>query len=186
MGGKSRHSEITYLNFMRTIQEVHEKKQELQKCLSDGFFTLSKARYIMGVDRVSRLHYSPVMQSTVKAHVRKDNDDNIVFDVCKGDADYTSASDNTDGVRRRKSDKDAVSVEKSIADLNVSEDDETTDCPDPIKWFGVLVPRTLRDSQANFQKATVITGEICTLNEKLKHYEKLLYQIKNSDGESEQ
>lgn len=171
---------VAYLSYLRTVQEIHEKKQQLQKCISDGFFMMSKARYIMGVERVSKLHYSPDMKAKSMVYMKNDNDDNTVFDVKLATDSKQPVTNNSDSLRKRKKaslESIETPVETAVSDLKLSDDDEESDdTPDPLKWFGVLVPKALRDSQENFKKATVITGQICTLNEKLKFYEKSISQ----------
>lgn len=169
-----------YLSYLRTVQEIHEKKQLLQKSISDGFFLMSKARYIMGVERVSRLHYSSDMKATTMTYLKQDDDENTVFDVSNVKPTSDSKKpDTSGGIRRRKnssSESSETPVETGISDLGLS-DEETDDTPDPLRWFGVLVPQALRDSQEKFRVATAITGQICTLNEKMKFYEKSISQI---------
>lgn len=173
----------SYLSYLRTVQEIHEKKQQLQKCISDGFFLMSKARYIMGIERVSKLHYSPVMKAKMIVNTKQDDDGNTVFDVSNVNPDTSApGTNNSDGIRKRKNaslETDDMEVKTGVSDLKLTdEDEEIEDAPDPLKWFGVLVPQALRDSQENFRRATVITGQICSLDERLNLYKHSISELK--------
>ena len=51
---------------------------------------------------------------------------------------------------------------------------------DPLKWFGVLVPQALRNSQKKFQQAVVLSCDLATLKVKLNslqsHYNQLMQE----------
>ncbi|XP_014230785.1 coiled-coil domain-containing protein 115 isoform X2 [Trichogramma pretiosum] len=64
---------------------------------------------------------------------------------------------------------------KSVFELETSYDDQVpnfdislrTDAEDPIKWFGVLVPQSLRSAQKYFREATYAAVELANINGKL-------------------
>ena len=74
----------------------------------------------------------------------KDNNvQDVVYDV-----------DSTLGVqRRKKNDDDIIESSSQKGDLCVSKD--------PIKWFGLLVPNALRQTQASFVRAVELSVD-CT------------------------
>jgi len=49
------------LSLLELVSEIDEKKREQEKQLQDGYLCLAKARYAMGVDRVSKLQYPAQM-----------------------------------------------------------------------------------------------------------------------------
>jgi len=109
----------------------------------------------------------------------------------------------TSTVRRRRSEKNEekgesykiAQISDELTDLNIGDgQNDMKQHPkviyrsDPLKWFGMLVPKTLRDSQEHFQKAVDITVELAqekcklvVLQEQCKELRKQKNDILNSD-----
>ena len=140
-----------------------------------GYFSMAKARYAMGAQTVGALQYDTVMSALV--HVRP-NPETVLHDetvspteecfefkveriqLGKVDNSHTSQLEETvreeSHLRRRK----PVSAEgHSVEDLPPVEEEEGKEekgvregelPKDPLKWFGILVPQSLRHSQQCF------------------------------------
>jgi hypothetical protein len=69
-------------------------------------------------------------------------------------------SPNTSSVDTLSSEMDAVNL--GVKDGEGKEDEKMV-CSDPLRWFGVLVPRSLRQSQASFKHAVELVCDLASL-----------------------
>ena len=76
-------------------------------------------------------------------------------------------------------------VTRSPNDLNSQEFhlekhpvDKETDHIDPINWFGILVPQTLRTARERYEKATELVIESVNIEQRLKKNYELLDKLK--------
>ncbi|CAF2351916.1 unnamed protein product [Rotaria sp. Silwood2] len=109
------------IDYLEEFGHLLACKQLLDDTIKQGYFNLSRARVIMGVNNLSRLQYSekdPMIASTK------------IF--------LTSSS--------------PFNIEKQI-------DKEHSD--DALKWFGLLSPNVLKQSQKSFQQAIDLALEAC-------------------------
>ncbi|CAB1335837.1 unnamed protein product [Coregonus sp. 'balchen'] len=135
------------LVFMDQLELLEEKRGRLNSLIEQGWFSMSKARYSMGNKQVSALQYGSEMEPLVRVHTR------------------TLES----GVRRRVKTKEEV-PEMDQSD-NKQPSTETEPAPaskpepnpqqDPLKWFGILVPQTLKQAQASFKQE--LSAEVAAL-----------------------
>ena len=137
-----------------------------------GYFSMAKARYAMGAQTVGALQYDTVMSALV--HVRLNPEtvshDKTVspteeyfefemerFQPGKVDNSHTSqleeAVQEESHLRRRN----VSAKEHSVEELPPEEEGEVEKgvregepLKDPLKWFGILVPQSLRHSQQCF------------------------------------
>lgn len=194
MALKLNNLDFQYLFLLRTIQELHEKKQQLQTCLSNGYFCMSKARYVMGIKRISKLNYAAVMNAQTTVGVEHGDEEGFSFNVScdkkeKKESTKNEISDKENDLKKRNvksNNDDSLDMKKSDEDANtktlsewgdlssaiteIAADDELEEITpvDPLNWFGVLVPQTLRQCQIEFRKAAIIAGDIVSLESKLK------------------
>ena len=137
-----------------------------------GYFSMAKARYAMGTQTVGALQYDTVMSAlvhvkpsleTVSHHETEECFEFQVERIRPGKVDKSHTSQLKEAVeeeshlRRRK----PLSAEgHSVEDLPPAEEERAEeekegvregDPPkDPLKWFGILVPQSLRHSQQCF------------------------------------
>jgi vacuolar-type H+-ATPase subunit D/Vma8 len=107
------------LDYLEQFGHLLSCKQLLDDTIKKGYFALSRARIIMGVNNLSRLQYSerqPMIAATT-----------------------VSIMPSTDFDKH---------VNKDHAD-------------DALKWFGLLSPQTLRESQKHFQQTIDLSLEAC-------------------------
>nr|XP_039265038.1 coiled-coil domain-containing protein 115-like [Styela clava] len=187
--------DFQYLNLLRIIQQIHEKKQQLQTCMENGFFCMSKARYVMGMKQVSKLNYAAVMSANVTVNVEQNDDEVSKFEVqhnknerkVSEKQNKTKSGDQKEAILRKRNVGNSSSEDKNIetddtdhvqssinelpsavSDIDISEEDKIATPTDPLNWFGVLVPQSLRQCQIEFRKASIIIGDISTLQSQLK------------------
>ena len=138
-----------------------------------GYFSMAKARYAMGAQTVGALQYDTVMSALVHVRLNPETvshsetvsptEEHFAFKVeriqpGRGDKPHTSQLEEAvreeSHLRRRK----PVSAEgHSVEELPPEEEREVEKgvregepLKDPLKWFGILVPQSLRHSQQCF------------------------------------
>lgn len=169
------------LEILETVQELHEQKTQLHQLLSNGYLCMSKARYVMGVKSISKMQYGNEMKATSTIDVSSDDDNSLMFKVNNENSEVNYKS-NTPEARKRNAHTDVVGpdfdedeIETVGAQTANAESNRTEAISkrkphdfDPLKWFGILVPQSLRQSQAHFKNAVRIIADISTLQSKLE------------------
>ncbi|CAG07373.1 unnamed protein product, partial [Tetraodon nigroviridis] len=96
-----------------------------------GWYSISKARYSMGNKQVSALQYASEMEPLIHVHIqRKRQDKQGKKDMAKKAACKESFESAAEAVQHRKK--------------------EPNPWQDPLKWFGILVPQSLKQAQSSF------------------------------------
>uniref|UniRef100_A0A3Q3WGE9 Vacuolar ATPase assembly protein VMA22 n=1 Tax=Mola mola TaxID=94237 RepID=A0A3Q3WGE9_MOLML len=170
------------LRFMEQLELLEEKRAALNALIEQGWFSMSKARYSMGNKQVSALQYASEMEPLVCVHAR--TLDNGVVDfhtervkqTCSNETgkDAKSIEDigpKEEGVRRR------VKSKKDISQNDASKEETSESAPEvkpqrksdqipqqePLKWFGILVPQSLKQAQSSFKQVIELSAEIAAL-----------------------
>ena len=143
-------------NLLRNLELMQEKidvNVQMEKILRDGYIELAKAKYIRGKESISVLQI-PVEDEIV-----------TLFEL------ETKLTEETGKIVPNFD----ISLKKS--------DNSGDEIQDPIKWFGVLVPQSLRIAQKRFQeslylivRAANIQAEITSVVDKLQS----LYFLKHT------
>lgn len=127
------------VNYLEEFGHLLACKQLLDDTIKQGYFNLSRARIIMGVNNLSSLQYSerePMVAST-KVSI---------------------------------SSTDSFNIEKSI-------DKENSD--DALKWFGLLTPNVLKQSQKSFQQTIDLALEACKRKENILELKEKIQELLN-------
>lgn len=170
------------LCFMDQLELLEKKRATLNSLIEQGWFSISKARYSMGNKQVSALQYASEIEPTVCVHAR--TLDNGEVDFCTEKVKQKSNSE-TDkdaslvenigpqekGVRRRVKPKKDVTQKDACEEASSEETHEVTPVrktdhnlqQDPLKWFGILVPQSLKQAQSSFKQVIELSAEIATL-----------------------
>ncbi|XP_043936661.1 coiled-coil domain-containing protein 115 [Protopterus annectens] len=196
------------LKVMEDLEALHQKKEVFNSLIEEGWFSLSKSRYAMGNKSVSTIQYGHTMIPLVRIHTSILKDGEMIFQAERRDPgtlanreNWMEGSDAVEdvspadqAVRRRnvalnKRTKEEpvlsedVQMEKpSKEKVKCSKQTEEQRSPiqDPLKWFGILVPQSLRQAQTSFQKVIELAADIATLQSHLqvaqKEYQTLLRQ----------
>lgn len=174
----------TILEFFATLTELYKVNGLLEEVMKSGFFNMSRARYSMGSKSVGALQFNDNMTANCKVNLDTDishtKDDDFVFEITKGDNTLELQTERTDTVVRRRNVSTPVSQKADCEDNEKTEDIVTklkdvdlTDSsprprsPNPITWFGVLVPASLRQSQTDFKQAVHYVVDLANLRKKL-------------------
>ncbi|XP_070766979.1 coiled-coil domain-containing protein 115 [Enoplosus armatus] len=167
------------LRFMDQLELLEEKRATLNSLIEQGWFSMSKARYSMGNKQVSALQYASEIEPLVCVRARTLDSGEVDFCTEKvkqkcneAEKDAKSIEDigpQEEGVRRRIKPKKAIvkaseeaSSEKAPEVTPVRKSDQNPQ-QDPLKWFGILVPQTLKQAQSSFKQVIELSAEIATL-----------------------
>ncbi|XP_074537974.1 coiled-coil domain-containing protein 115 [Halichoeres trimaculatus] len=170
------------LCFMDQLELLEEKRAALNSLIEQGWFSISKARYSMGNKQVSALQYASEIEPLVCVHAR--TLDNGEVDFCTEKVKQKSSNDTDkdaslvedigpkeEGVRRRIkpnrdiTQRDACEEASGEKTCEVTPVKKTEHNPqqDPLKWFGILVPQSLKQAQSSFKQVIELSAEIANL-----------------------
>ncbi|XP_060066720.1 coiled-coil domain-containing protein 115-like [Ylistrum balloti] len=175
------------LEFFSTLDDLYKEQTCLNEDMKNGFLQMSRARYNMGAKAISQSQYD---ENKMAASIKVDVEDgskggnlvlisNMTSVVNENPAE--DASVETIGLRKRnvpKSEQNMSTEEKETDHQEKKGSAETPvsvnkkQFPDPLNWFGVLVPQSLRHSQASFKHAIEQTVKIANLKLKLEELRK--------------
>ncbi|CAD7671245.1 unnamed protein product [Nyctereutes procyonoides] len=167
------------LQLLRDLEELEAKRAALNARVEEGWLSLSKARYAMGAKSVGPLQYASHMEPQVCVYTSEAQDGLQKFWVMRASAQTPEELGPREAVclspalRRRKG-------------LTKTPEPESSPAPrDPLNWFGILVPHSLRHAQASFREGLQLAADMASLQiridwgrsqlrglrEKLKHLE---------------
>ena len=78
-----------------------------------------------------------------------------------------------ENLKQRKNIKSDEEKNKNKENINTSHKEEVKELNEPLKWFGVLVPQSLRQSQTSFEKAANLSCQI------VQSQQRILELVKN-------
>ncbi|XP_034551722.1 coiled-coil domain-containing protein 115 [Notolabrus celidotus] len=170
------------LRFMDQLESLEEKRATLNSLIEQGWFSISKARYSMGNKQVSALQYASEIEPVVCVHARTLENGEVDFFTRKVEQkcsnniekDAMSVEDigpQEEGVRRRIKPKSDTTQKDACEEASSGKSPEVTPVrknehnpqQDPLKWFGILVPQSLKQAQSSFKQVIELSAEIATL-----------------------
>ncbi|XP_061076607.1 coiled-coil domain-containing protein 115 [Conger conger] len=168
------------LRFMDQLELLEEKRERLNSLIEQGWFSISKARYSMGNKQVSTLQYGNEIEPQVQINVRLLENGEAEFDAQRVEClrsqhlekDLGRVEDigpKDEGVRRRgvtkeENPKDQPAAPRACVSRETSPPNQgMSQHQDPLKWFGILVPQSLKQAQASFKKVVELSAEVATL-----------------------
>lgn len=163
------------LRFMDQLELLEEKRASLNALIEQGWFSISKARYAMGNKQVSSLQYASDIAPRLCVNTRPLENCEIKFSTieAQGQSDDLKSVENIGpqdtGVRRRNTKKhdEKGEIQRAIPE-QPQEILKARACSpnpqqDPIKWFGILVPQSLKQAQTSFKQVIELSTEIASL-----------------------
>ncbi|CAG8452334.1 846_t:CDS:2 [Ambispora leptoticha] len=156
--------DTTALEYLDLISSYEEQWKRISKELEKGFLSLAHAKYAMGPSSLTQHQYDGRMKADTRILISEDQEANnelgqnnsrqiILINVSDPELDVLSTDDivdkplETGGLRQRN-----VRIsEKENEKLNFT---KKGFIKNPLNWFGVLVPSSLRESQNSFKQAT--------------------------------
>ncbi|XP_055013702.1 coiled-coil domain-containing protein 115 [Boleophthalmus pectinirostris] len=174
----SRELDEKLFHFMSQLELLEEKRASLNALIEQGWFSISKARYSMGNKQVSSLQYASEIEPRIFIHTQPLDNGEVKFSTNKvsqrSNDDLKPVEDvgpQETGVRRRnKKIQDTDKYEESEKNIseqpcesqkNIKYDQNLQQ--DPIKWFGILVPQSLKQAQSSFNQVIELSADIASL-----------------------
>ncbi|KAG8513167.1 Coiled-coil domain-containing protein 115 [Galemys pyrenaicus] len=140
------------LQLLGDLEELEAKRAALNSRVEEGWFSLSKARYAMGAKAVGPLQYASRMEPQVCVSTCEAQDRLQKFWVVKAGAPTPEEVGPREATLRRRKGP------------SKTREPETSPVPqDPLNWFGILVPHSLRQAQASFQEGLQLAADIASL-----------------------
>uniref|UniRef100_A0A2K5CTB5 Vacuolar ATPase assembly protein VMA22 n=1 Tax=Aotus nancymaae TaxID=37293 RepID=A0A2K5CTB5_AOTNA len=123
---------------------------------SNGWLSLAKARYAMGAKSVGPLQYASHMEPQVCLHTSEAQEGLQKFKVVRaGVHTPEEVGPGEAALRRRKGPAKTPEPQSSEAPQ------------DPLNWFGILVPHSLRQAQASFRDGLQLAADIASLQNRI-------------------
>ncbi|XP_070592199.1 coiled-coil domain-containing protein 115 [Erythrolamprus reginae] len=173
------------LHLFDALEMLQTKREAFNSLVEQGWFSLSKSRYAMGNKSVSTLQYGHQMTPSIRIETNKAEDGQTQFqviteDVFKGKDESPTIVEEigpSEQVLRRR--KGPGKAEDVVQPLNAaSQPAETLGHQDPLNWFGILVPQSLRQAQKTFREGINLAAEIASIQSEIEatqsYYQSLL------------
>lgn len=171
------------VEFFETLGKLYKEQTNLENIMKNGFLKMSRARYNMGTKSVGISQYERNMKASKMVSMTTDDvNGRKTFEfVNPSDCTFDSSDESNElkessGLRQRKNAaSERVETLGPEGDQLISNDSNSKNCKidndpiknDPIKWFGVLVPQSLRQSQGYFKQATETVLNVSNLKMKV-------------------
>ncbi|XP_072102631.1 coiled-coil domain-containing protein 115 isoform X1 [Mobula birostris] len=186
------------LRYLEEMEQLNDRRERLERLMEQGWFSLSKARYSMGTNWVSSLQYGPEMVPLARVDVSQKEDGYYNFRVERVDSGEQTGGtivekrleieeigpkeqEEAPLVRRRRKPEDsgekAPRADEEVCGTQASAEDRARPlrpggpplARDPLRWFGVLVPHSLRLAQASFKEVMELAAEVATLQSRISN-----------------
>lgn len=181
------------LKLFDLLDKLMEEREKLNELIKFGFVDMAKARYSIGNHRISSLQLDMKEMSALKLVANDEcsckgysfNSFVIVdtLNTVKEDSVKTE-----DGVRKRitqsigNDDINQLNTKIESVDLNSADCESSTSSEnilmetrkhyqkinDPLKWFGILTPQSLRNCQKHFQRSLDNVATIASVQNEIK------------------
>lgn len=142
------------LEMLDLVEQSILCKMNIETTTNAGQLLLAKSRYIQGPQTVSQ----------TQLPTENSSDFNALRTVSR------SAVDN---------DGDSIAMDSDTFQLNVQKIDKESGFIDTIRWFGVLVPRSLHSAQERFNQAIEHVVECANIQTKLNKAIRFLLLLRN-------
>ncbi|XP_044529826.1 coiled-coil domain-containing protein 115-like [Gracilinanus agilis] len=190
--------DLHLLRLFVELEELEGKREALNARVEEGWFSLSKTRYAMGAKAVSSLQYASSMVPLFRVCISELESGRPEFQVVFTDPkEVQDVTDNEEPkseapltpVLRRRPQPHPQPHGSPLQSTSPTPAPLASLDRDPLTWFGILVPQSLRQAQGSFRGALLIAGEIAELQGRIewcrtqvqalqKEKQKLLEQLK--------
>lgn len=152
------------------LQNIVLEKQYLDANLKEGYINMAKSRYLMRGQKISTLQINTSkLVPSFKVLTSSDSVEGVEY------LNYQSLELPVGNPTKRRSQEEIEGLSEKLKntsmDSNAGEKDDSetsNECSDPLKWFGVLVPESLRICQSRFKQATETALKIASLQNQLR------------------
>ncbi|XP_043750107.1 coiled-coil domain-containing protein 115 isoform X2 [Cervus elaphus] len=163
MASRDLRAELDFLllQLLGDLEQLEAKRQALNGRVEEGWLSLSKARYAMGAKSVGPLQYASHMEPQVRVCTSEAQDGLQKFWMVRAgtqtpeEVGSREAAFLSSALRRRKGLPRTPEPDSSPAPQN------------PLKWFGILVPHSLRQAQASFREGLQLAADMASLQSRI-------------------
>lgn len=160
---------------LELVENFNEIRTKSNKELSSGYFNLAKSKYSLGAGTFTSLSYDKRMRSGAKITIEKDDKELIQYklggEMYEKKVKPTEKSSETNSTLKNRNNEEKTKEESTKVENEVK-------FRNPLYWYGVLVPQSLRSSQKDFKNAITSFIELANLtqkiNEKYNEYQELV------------
>ncbi|XP_011287422.1 coiled-coil domain-containing protein 115 isoform X1 [Prionailurus bengalensis] len=145
------------LQLFQDLEELEAKRAALNARVEEGWLSLSKARYSMGAKSVGPLQYASLMEPQVCVYTSEAQDGLQRFWLVRASAQTPEEV----GPREAVFLYPALRRRKGLT--RTPEPESFPALRDPLNWFGILVPHSLRQAQASFREGLQLAADMATL-----------------------
>ncbi|XP_023074405.2 coiled-coil domain-containing protein 115 [Piliocolobus tephrosceles] len=144
------------LQLLGDLEELEGKRAVLNARVEEGWLSLAKARYAMGTKSVGPLQYASHMEPQVCLQASEAQEGLQKFEVVRSGVHAPEeVGPREAALRRRKGPTKTPEPQSSEAPR------------DPLNWFGILVPHSLRQAQASFRDGLHLAADIASLQNRI-------------------
>lgn len=148
------------VRILTLMNEYINCKRNIENYIRSGCLDLAKSRYIAGNRNISALQLPGEDSVSVKAKFRV-----IRSASCDDFSKYEHIE--------HESNSDDEMLSETLDEMSLNNDATNKRIPrfskDPLKWFGYLVPRNLRQSKVTFEKCLEIVVECANIQSELEY-----------------
>ena len=156
------------MQLLLLCQNYIDTKLQLEQFMKEGFITMAQARNSMGgPSTVSALQLPNEdwedFEATKKVSLSecKRQEINVKFNYLSLETGSNAKSDKVENL-------DSGLVNRQNKTEIANDDKKKIKAKDPLKWFGVLVPQTLKQSQKHFSKAVELSVEATNIRNEIR------------------
>ncbi|KAI5803746.1 hypothetical protein EDC01DRAFT_611724 [Geopyxis carbonaria] len=166
-----KHDELV-LQYLDTIDTYQLQMKQLSSELSAGYLALAQANFHSTGIRYGQDFYDERM-TAIKRMELKPVDGHIEF--------ILKPRETADGASQKVQKGQLKEEEKKEVDEEEVEETPQVDVQDPIRWFGILVPQSLRTSQSRFSTGVDCVFQLSTTISKLESLSTQMSYLRNTD-----
>ncbi|XP_067408381.1 coiled-coil domain-containing protein 115 isoform X2 [Emydura macquarii macquarii] len=151
------------LQLLEALETLQDKRERFNSSVEQGWFSLSKSRFAMGCKSVSALQYGAHMEPLVRVQASEAGSGPLVFQVIPGESGPEAEAAESlaeeeigprePALRRRKGPGPTEDPGRPLeTDPESPDSQHGASSRDPLTWFGILVPQSLRQAQSSFKE----------------------------------
>ncbi|KAJ1657342.1 hypothetical protein IWQ61_003247 [Dispira simplex] len=189
------------IEYFNTLDKYEQEMAVLSNLLRQGQWSLSQAKQALGgPHRVSRYQYDQRMQAQLRVEANAaENGNEATYELIRWvkptesvEPSTTHESAEAPGMSQLKQRHQRASTSDESSENGSSEEAETqkeqslpsaskSNIHDPLRWFGVLVPGSLRQSQRYFHQSTTRIVNLANLKVQLDQLATRISSQRRSD-----
>ncbi|XP_035212686.1 coiled-coil domain-containing protein 115-like [Stegodyphus dumicola] len=171
---------------LKTLHEIISERQYLDDNLREGYICMAKSRYLMRGQKIDILQVDTSnLHATKKIFCEHDTIEKVEFlnfkiletDQVILDANCMKYRSSQMLENKLGQDFEHLSIKRGNSNnltAEISEKEKETSSnnkdKDPLYWFGVLTPASLKKCQSHFQQAVATAAKIASLQSQLKSF----------------